>query len=49
MNEVIESIEDALDKECWIPALALALTLPDTCGSIEYPEMINNKGRRLSK
>lgn len=49
MNEVIESIEDALDKECWIPALALALTLPDTCGSIEYPEMVNNKGRRLSK
>ncbi len=47
--EVIDSIRDALKKECWIPALALALTLPDVCGSIAYPDMVNNRGRRLSK
>ena len=37
MLEKIEAIEKALDNKSFLPALALALTLPDICGQIEYP------------
>lgn len=43
----IKSIKQALEFECYLPALSLALTLPDICGQIEYPEMINKKGFSL--
>lgn len=46
MQEVIDSIRDAINKECWLPALAMALTLPDICGQIEYPDLIHNNGKR---
>jgi len=42
MLEKIEAIQDALECENYLPALALALTLPDICGQIEYPQ----KGKR---
>ena len=38
----ISEIEICLENECYIAALALALTLPDICGNAEYP----NKGVR---
>ena len=33
----IVEIEICLENECYIAALALALTLPDVCGKAEYP------------
>lgn len=47
MLEKIDAIREALKKECYLPALALALTLPDICGQIEYPELVNRNGNRL--
>lgn len=36
----IGEIERNLQDERWQSALALALTLPDICGGIEYPELV---------
>lgn len=36
MKNIIASIRDAIDKEAYLPALALALTIPDVCGLIAY-------------
>lgn len=47
MLDKIESIMEALQKECFLPALALALTIPDICGQVEYPE--SNPGTRYKK
>ena len=47
MYEVINAIRDALNKECWLPALALSLTIPDVMGQVAYPELVNSKGKRL--
>lgn len=41
MLKIIEIIEDANSKNCPLPALALALTLPDICSQIEYPNETN--------
>ncbi len=46
VHEIISSIREAVVKECWIPALATALTLPDIMGQIEFPEMVVEKGKR---
>lgn len=35
--KLIEDIEKALDHDCYFAALALALTLPDICGKVEFP------------
>ena len=34
----VNSIEDAIEKECFIPALALTLVIPDVCAKFEYPQ-----------
>ena len=34
---IIDEINKCLDNECFISALMTALTLPDICGAIEYP------------
>ena len=34
----IADIKKALDNDCYFSALALALTLPDICGRIKYPD-----------
>lgn len=47
VQEIIESVRDAIEKECWIPALTTALTLPDIMGQVEFPEMVSGKGRRI--
>ncbi len=33
----VEDILTALHNKCYFPALSLALTLPDICGNVEYP------------
>lgn len=37
MQSIPESVLEAVDRGCWLPALALALTIPDVYGRIEYP------------
>lgn len=34
MNEILEALRKAVREGCWHPALALALTLPDTCAHV---------------
>lgn len=47
MREVIDGVREAIEKECWLSALALALTIPDICGQIAYPDLANRRGNRL--
>ncbi len=44
----IGEIEICLENECYIAALALALTLPDICGKAEYPDE-KSVGRRYKQ
>ena len=37
INRIVHEIRMALSHELYLSALALALTLPDTCGKAEYP------------
>lgn len=49
VQQIIESVQDAVAKECWLPALTTALIIPDIMGQIEFPDLVNklNKhGRR---
>lgn len=39
MIEKIEDIKKAMDAKAYLCALALALTLPDICGQVAYPDM----------
>lgn len=36
--ELIQDMEKALQNECYLGALMIALTLPDICGKAEYPK-----------
>lgn len=47
MKQTIAAIRDAVAKERWLPALALALTIPDVLGQVAYPELVNNRGKML--
>lgn len=47
MRQTIDAIRDAIEKECWLPALALALTIPDVMGQIAYPKYVSPHGKRL--
>lgn len=40
---LIDDINRALENECFFAALALALTLPDTCGKAAYPDLDENR------
>lgn len=40
--QLIEDIEKALNHDCYLSALGLALTLPDICGKAKYPEEKNS-------
>lgn len=35
VRKIIASVRDAVSKECWIPALVTALTIPDLLGRVE--------------
>ena len=37
LRKIIDEIEKSIKNECFLAALALALTLPDICGKAEYP------------
>lgn len=49
MINKIEAIEEAVKHKCYLPALALALTIPDICGQIEYPGFKRTNGSRYVK
>ena len=36
----VEEVEQNIEDERWQSALALALTLPDICGGIAFPEIV---------
>lgn len=44
LNKIIDDINQALENDCLLSALALALTLPDVCGKAEWPK--NGIGQR---
>ena len=43
MNVIIISIKDAINKKCFLPALALSLVVPDICAQYDYPEFFDKK------
>lgn len=45
MEHLIAGVRDAIEKESWYAALALALTLPDTCAAIDKPGRNKNEER----
>ena len=45
MEHLVRGVRDAVSKESWYAAVALALTLPDTCGAIEDPGPGKSKRR----
>lgn len=45
----INAISKAIECECYLPALALALTLPDICGQIEHPDYVDERGQRQGR
>jgi len=45
----IRDIRLALKHSSYLSALALALTIPDICGQIEYPHLTSNSGKRNIK
>lgn len=48
MLNKIEDIEKALEAKAYLSALALALTLPDICGKIAYPDPKIGVGQRYT-
>lgn len=38
INRIVHEIRTAMTQKLYLSALALALTLPDTCGKAEYPD-----------
>jgi len=47
MNNLIHSLESAIEQKNWYAAVMVALTLPDICGKIEHPA--DNSGARYKK
>lgn len=43
MIDSIQEIRKALDKDCYLAALALSLTLPDICSQVENAVMDENR------
>lgn len=46
MKYLIESIRDALEKDCLLPALMSALVIPDAMGQCLYPELVDKKSKK---
>ncbi len=49
MRQFTQAIEISLNTQNWYSALALALTLPDICGKIDYPDLHRATRLRYSK
>ena len=47
INRITDEMKKCVENECYIAALALALTLPDTCGKAEYPLEKSTKKRYI--
>lgn len=47
INRITDEMKKCVENECFIAALALALTLPDTCGKAEYPQENSTKKRYI--
>ena len=43
MNRIADAIEEAIEKRCFLPALALSLVIPDICAKYDYPDIYNKK------
>lgn len=39
MDRIAVAIEDAIEKRCFLPALALSLVIPDICAKYDYPDI----------
>jgi hypothetical protein len=46
--ELINDMNKALDNDCYLSALAIALMLPDICAKAEYPEEKSNRKRYIT-
>ena len=49
MDKIADDIEDAIEKRCFLPALALSLVIPDICAEYDYPEIYNKKAEYNSR
>lgn len=50
MDKIADAIEDAIEKRCFLPALALSLVIPDICAEYDYPEIYkNSNGKAYAK
>lgn len=47
MNNLTNSLKRAIEQKNWYASVIIALTLPDICGKIEYPE--EHSGSRYKK
>ena len=45
MKNLIAAINESLESKNYYAALFMALTIPDICGKLEYPEAKTNKER----
>lgn len=43
MDKIATAIEDAIEKRCFLPALALSLVIPDICAKYDYPDIYDKK------
>lgn len=41
--KIVDEIENAIQKKCFLPALALTLVIPDICAQYDYPEIYNKE------
>jgi hypothetical protein len=46
LDQLIKSIREAVKKDCLIPALVTALTVPDAMGQCLYPNIVHKNGAR---
>ena len=50
LGKMVTAIEDAIEKRCFLPALALSLVIPDICAKYDYPEIYkNSNGKAYAK
>lgn len=47
IERIVNEINRCMENDCYLAALALALTLPDTCGKAEYPQENSSKKRYI--
>ncbi len=43
MKKIADEIENAINKQCFLPALALTLVIPDVCAQFDYPDICRKK------